>query len=525
MFNLVQGPFGPVFGQANSGAAAPVQTAPTITTTSLPAATVGVAYSAQLAATGNPSSFTWLLTSGNKPGWLTVSTGGALSGTPQAGDVTTGINLTFSCSNGVLPNANSGNLSLVVGAAGAATVVTASNLEYVGAFRLPSDNDDGMTALAYDSAGNGGLGSMFFAVGRDRLVEMSIPALVNTTNIASLNRATTLQTGTGDIGGGVFNGTNVPGSGGYGGVEYHGLLVDGSDLIISAHHPYGAGGGQTVSHIRRSKTLSNTAVTGPKNLLGASSPYNLSRLFAGYMSHVPGEWQSMFGGRAVTGLAASSIVSTTSDGPSAASFDPTTAFSGGGTNVTVNPLVAYPDGTAPEVTVGNGINTYDIWTWASACRGVAIPNGTRSIVFFGNHGYGRYGYGTGTSNSALHNTPNGSTGFNFLYDPTNDSNGEHAYPYRYQFWSYDLNQVAEVRAGTRQPHACTPTVIPIDLPFEGTKGFADPDTFRDAKGFAAGCYAPDRRLIFIAVRHPREDNPNFGYNVVHAFRVNNAVVA
>jgi hypothetical protein len=124
MFNLVQGPFGPVFGQANSGAAAPIQTAPTITTTSLPAATVGVAYSAQLAATGNPATFTWLLTSGNKPAWLTVSTGGALSGTPAAGDVTTGLNLTFSCSNGVAPNATSGALSLVVGAAGTLAIIT-----------------------------------------------------------------------------------------------------------------------------------------------------------------------------------------------------------------------------------------------------------------------------------------------------------------------------------------------------------------------------------------------------------------
>ena len=125
IINTVTGPFGPSFGQPNG--AAPAQTAPTITTTSLPAATVGVAYSAQLQATGNPSSFTWLLTSGNKPSWLTVSTGGALSGTPQAGDVTTGINLTFSCSNGVLPNANSGNLSLVVeaAAAGAPLILTA----------------------------------------------------------------------------------------------------------------------------------------------------------------------------------------------------------------------------------------------------------------------------------------------------------------------------------------------------------------------------------------------------------------
>jgi hypothetical protein len=134
IINSVTGPFGPSFGQPNG--AAPAQTAPTITTTSLPAATVGVAYSAQLAATGNPSSFTWLLTSGNKPGWLTVSTGGALSGTPQAGDVTTGINLTFSCSNGVLPNANSGNLSLVVGVDTLQPLLQPSDITYLGYYDL-----------------------------------------------------------------------------------------------------------------------------------------------------------------------------------------------------------------------------------------------------------------------------------------------------------------------------------------------------------------------------------------------------
>jgi hypothetical protein len=117
IINILTGSLGPAFGQPDgAGAGAGTNTAPTITTASLPAATVGVAYSAQLTATGNPSSFTWLVTSGNKPAWLTVSTGGALSGTPAAGDVTAGINLGFSCSNGVLPNGTA-TLGLVVNAA------------------------------------------------------------------------------------------------------------------------------------------------------------------------------------------------------------------------------------------------------------------------------------------------------------------------------------------------------------------------------------------------------------------------
>jgi hypothetical protein len=110
---LTGGSLGPSFGQPDG---IPANVAPTITTASLPAATVGVAYSAQLAATGTPSSFTWLVTSGNKPAWLTLSTGGVLSGTPAAGDVTAGIDLAFSCSNGVTPNATA-TLSLVVGVA------------------------------------------------------------------------------------------------------------------------------------------------------------------------------------------------------------------------------------------------------------------------------------------------------------------------------------------------------------------------------------------------------------------------
>lgn len=56
----------------------------TITTTSLPAATPGTSYSAQLTATGGVGAYTWSLTSGTLPTGLTLATNGTISGTPPA---------------------------------------------------------------------------------------------------------------------------------------------------------------------------------------------------------------------------------------------------------------------------------------------------------------------------------------------------------------------------------------------------------------------------------------------------------
>ena len=54
----------------------------TITTTSLPDAQVGVAYSQQLAASGGTSPFIWSVSVGSLPAGLTLSASGLLSGTP-----------------------------------------------------------------------------------------------------------------------------------------------------------------------------------------------------------------------------------------------------------------------------------------------------------------------------------------------------------------------------------------------------------------------------------------------------------
>ena len=62
---------------------------PRITTTSLPAATTGVAYSQTLTASGGSTPYTWRVSTGALPAGLSLSSGGQLTGTPTAaGDFT-----------------------------------------------------------------------------------------------------------------------------------------------------------------------------------------------------------------------------------------------------------------------------------------------------------------------------------------------------------------------------------------------------------------------------------------------------
>ena len=56
----------------------------TITSSSLPAGTVGAAYSQALAATGGTPPYTWQLTGGSLPGGVTLASSGIISGTPSA---------------------------------------------------------------------------------------------------------------------------------------------------------------------------------------------------------------------------------------------------------------------------------------------------------------------------------------------------------------------------------------------------------------------------------------------------------
>ena len=97
-----------------------------VTTTSLPAGTVGVAYSATLAATGGTTPYTWALTSGTLPLWATLNSAtGAITGTPTASGTTSG--LKFTATDSTTPTAQTAtsvSLSIAVSAMSVGPTVT-----------------------------------------------------------------------------------------------------------------------------------------------------------------------------------------------------------------------------------------------------------------------------------------------------------------------------------------------------------------------------------------------------------------
>jgi large repetitive protein len=97
-----------------------INTNVTITTTTLQPGVVGTAYSATLAATGGFPPYTWAITSGTLPDDLSISTAGAITGTPSASG-STPITVTATDADGDVGTAN---LTITINATATVTVTT-----------------------------------------------------------------------------------------------------------------------------------------------------------------------------------------------------------------------------------------------------------------------------------------------------------------------------------------------------------------------------------------------------------------
>lgn len=362
-----------------------------------------------------------------------------------------------------------------------AQLLQQSDLEYLGAFRLPAgkhgscQNDGfayGGSALAFNPTNNS-----LFVVGHDwcqQVAEINIPATLGMGTYASLPAATVRQTFVEPSEG---KKTQVD----VGNVKVGGLAVIGNELHFTEYSYYDGDGSAAVSHFKRPLTLSTTGQVGGPYKVGTRNP----GFMAGWIVQVPTVWQSSLGGPFLTGQCCISIVTRTSWGPSAFTFNP-------GDLGAVNPAPAnaltYYSQSHP--TLGAWNQTSNIYNGTTQIKGVVFPEGTQTVLYIGRQGIGAFCYGSGAA----------------CNDPSDSSQGNHAYPYVYQVWAYDAAEFAKVRQGLKQPWDVVPyTVWNFELPLQHGSRF-----------LGGVAYDPGTRKLYIAQNYCG----SYGAGCVHVFNVN-----
>jgi len=339
-------------------------------------------------------------------------------------------------------------------------LLQSTSLVRLGAFRVPQGIVAGSqagqktfayggTSLAFNAANRS-----LFVVGHDwdqQVAEIQIPAsIVDSATIGGLNVATVLQPFADVTEGRMKSILASPTET----VKVGGLFVWNGQLVASVYDYYDG----CACNAQSSHFVSGLSLATPGDVRGPFRVGDVNPGFvAGYMMPVPPEWQATLGGSALTGNCCLSIISRTSFGPAAFAFDP--ANLGVLSPVPAPPLVEYPQ-THP--TLGNWNSTWDgvtvLFNSTTQIKGAVLVQGTRSVLFFGRQGTGTFCYGQGTSTNP---PPAG-----YCYDPIDAAQGSHAYPYRYQVWAYDLNDLAAVKAGGKLPWDVKPYAVwALPLPY------------------------------------------------------------
>ena len=220
-------------------------------------------------------------------------------------------------------------------------------------------------------------------------------------------------------------------------IIYGGTLIDPDDsnrLIVSRFSYYDGASNAEKSH------YVCTAAIG-----SCTGPYVIDQpgWTAGYMTVIPPAWRTLLGGKAFTGLNGVAVVARTSNGPSVTVFNPSDV--GVESPIPSTRLLGYPEA---HPTLGDyDSDPYGTGQWSKAhvMHGVGIVPNTRTLLFIGRTGTpANQCYGTGVDYQ-----PPGS---GECYDPAAVAGGvpggAHAYPYAYELYLYDLNDLVAVKNGT-----------------------------------------------------------------------------
>jgi hypothetical protein len=360
--------------------------------------------------------------------------------------------------------------------------------DYLGGFRVPAALSNGYDwgyaaagGMDFNPANNSLIVCNGFGVG-----ELSIPALVAAVNPMEMHEGTYLQPmvdpGEGKI-------TAECGTSDW---KIGNPLLSGEYLYFNAYMYFDSGGVQVKSHFRHYADLSRSG--GYAGLVQVSDAPEAGWVST-IMGRVPEEWRAALGGPAVTGGGGIPIITRQPYGHSLYAFDPA-AHLHVTTPVPASIILGHPD--SHPLGGHEWASQNDLWNGSSVWHGVTLINNSRTCLIAGFHGTGPWCYGNGGAG------PPDSECLDWVIP----AHGTHAYPYRYQVWAYDLEELAAVKAGTKESWEPQPYAVMVPT-------FPTPSGYPNICGTA---YDAERSIYY--VMQGRVHGYDLAYPVVHAFQVN-----
>lgn len=370
--------------------------------------------------------------------------------------------------------------------------LTATNLEYAGAFRMPASTagSDGPISLGGNNA------SLFVLnhVNRQQIGEITIPELVKTNQLNLLKSAADKQA--------FINVFNLPATGNPQSADrIGGLLYLNGKLIVNVYTYYD---NDYTSNKLTTMIFNDASKLSQANQSSQTQVYGYHKLPAGrkasgWLSHIPQEWQTQLGGAQLTGFSSGIpiISNNVSVGPSAYAFNATNLTSTTSQSISTSTLLEYGftdenintsymlgsvgESISKAMSIFDNVNLDNkLWTRGSFARhGVIIP-GTSTYLVVGNNAgiYSGMSYGVPPYGGDKGYYPNRSNDLQNYY------------------WLYDVNDFIKVKKGELKPYDLVPYAYGIlDIPF----GASNQSSFNPISGAA---YDEVKSLLYISVRMP-----------------------